>query len=125
MTTRKNSRFQKGTGCYKCDSCGRLARATGVQSLGAKTCEDCYELAGIENAIADGDGTFEKYAAEINRRVAHIKDRGGDADAAFPAWVVACANWRRWHLGLPEGWLVQRRVSVQSQRRWWLRPRGP
>ena len=55
----KYNRFQPGTGCFKCENCGRKTRATGVQSLESKCCPECFEALGIENEMADRGETPE------------------------------------------------------------------
>lgn len=71
-------RFRPGSATFQCGVCGRLTRATGVQSVGNKICPQCYELAGIENDISDGNGTLETYRAMINSYIAEIVAKGGD-----------------------------------------------
>ncbi len=57
------NRFAKGSGCYKCISCGKLTRNT-HGCITSKTCERCYDMAGDENAVCDGDMTREEFAAK-------------------------------------------------------------
>lgn len=45
--------FQKGTGCFKCEGCGRQTRATGEQAVGVKLCPECWDLAGYYNEWQD------------------------------------------------------------------------
>lgn len=71
----RNSRFQKGSGMFACESCGRNARDTGVQSHGTKCCEQCYELAGIENGISDGSPQSD-YQNDINHYASTLLDKG-------------------------------------------------
>jgi hypothetical protein len=47
----KSRTFQKGSGCFKCSSCGRLTRHT--TSDNPDICGPCYELAGFENGVTD------------------------------------------------------------------------
>jgi hypothetical protein len=49
-------------GCFKCCSCGKLTRDTGVQSYGADVCPFCYEEGGLENQHSDEGhgGNFEE-----------------------------------------------------------------
>jgi hypothetical protein len=77
--SKRNSRFQRGSGAFKCESCGRQTRHTGVQSVGSKVCPDCYELAGIYNVHQDG-GDLQPYKAEIIEHCAQIKAKGGTLD---------------------------------------------
>lgn len=73
-----NSRFQRGTGVYPCNVCGRRTRHTGTQSAGNKICPQCFDLAGIENEISDGYRTAAEAADEIRALVADIAAKGGD-----------------------------------------------
>lgn len=53
----KNSHFQRGhygSGCYKCNSCGKLTRETGEGESSCKLCYTCYEESGYWNAHSDG-----------------------------------------------------------------------
>lgn len=51
---RVRNRFERGSGCYTCRSCGRKTRSTGRgDNELIQLCEECYELAGIENMISD------------------------------------------------------------------------
>lgn len=48
------SKFQRGSGCYTCQACGRKTRATGRnENEHVGLCAPCYDLAGIENDISD------------------------------------------------------------------------
>ena len=53
MDMKTNSRFQRGSGVFKCGDCGRATRHTGVQSGDARCCPSCYDLAGLDNARQD------------------------------------------------------------------------
>src|SRR5262245_61070787 len=78
-TRRPRNTFRKIAGStYACAVCGRKTRNTGVQSLGSKTCPQCYELAGIENEISDGFATLEERRAQIDGYLAEIVEKGGD-----------------------------------------------
>jgi hypothetical protein len=77
---RKTNRFERGTGAYKCRCCGRGTRSTGRgDNENVMTCAECYDLAGIENAITDGvepednPGTVK----EVNALWNAIKAKGG------------------------------------------------
>ena len=78
----KHNGFSKGNSTFTCDSCGRQTRSTGVQSVGAKVCPDCWELAGIHNAHQDGEDVAE-YADAIRELAANIVNKGGKLDADF------------------------------------------
>jgi len=84
MTTKEaRARFQRGSGCYTCNVCGRKTRSTGRgDNEDVKLCVECYEVAGIENQIADksfyGDQTEESCIAEIERLNAECRAKGGN-----------------------------------------------
>jgi hypothetical protein len=66
MKMSKNSHFQRGAGSFKCGTCGRQTRHTGVQAMSAECCPDCWELGGLMNAhydgcLTDGDGPTVLY----------------------------------------------------------------
>jgi len=51
---RKSTTFTKGSGAYKCGSCSRTTRDDGFgDSVNARLCTGCYELAGLENQLQD------------------------------------------------------------------------
>ncbi len=63
--TRNGSKFQKGSGCYTCDSCGKLTRSTGRgDNEHAGLCARCYDMGGDECAIQDGMMTAEEFRAK-------------------------------------------------------------
>jgi len=62
-------------GVFTCTSCGRRTRATQDQA-NDEICEDCYELAGLENGVADGCAPSE-YLSEALERYQRIVSRGG------------------------------------------------
>lgn len=39
--------FKKGSGCFKCEVCGKLTRNTG-QGLDVKYCQACYDKMEVE-----------------------------------------------------------------------------
>lgn len=63
------NRFIKGSSTFKCADCGKLTRYTGKSSMGTDLCDDCYEIAGWDNALTDGDCTQEEY----DQAVANIR----------------------------------------------------
>lgn len=83
---RKSSNFGSRTTrqvTFVCHVCERRTRDTGqgVDHL----CEDCYEIAGIDNSINDngfrpGAPEFEEYRPELERRLAHIAKLGGNVE---------------------------------------------
>lgn len=67
--------FQLGSGVFTCVSCGVRTRL--VSDGGdSNVCEDCYELAGLENGTSD-TGTTEGYLAEALERYQRIVRKGG------------------------------------------------
>lgn len=50
----KHNRFKAGQGAFQCCDCGRLTRDTGGDNGSVRLCPQCFEIAGIENSIADG-----------------------------------------------------------------------
>ena len=63
--TNSNSKFQKGSGCYTCECCGKLTRETGkLNSSDAafiKICVRCFEIGDDELMVQDGDMTEEDF----------------------------------------------------------------
>jgi hypothetical protein len=47
--------FQKGSGSYTCQSCGKKTRETGDCESGVRLCAACFWQAGEENSISDGN----------------------------------------------------------------------
>jgi hypothetical protein len=77
MTMRTN-KFTKGSGCYKCECCGRLTRDDGNgDSVHVRLCSECYEYAGLENELADGNSPDLERMEELRVAVLY---RGGNAD---------------------------------------------
>lgn len=77
MTMRSNSHFSRGSAVFTCDCCGRRTRHTGVQSVGSETCPQCYDLAGYQNSVWDGDPIAD-IAPERDRLLAAAVKAGGD-----------------------------------------------
>lgn len=74
------NRFVKGQSVYACRVCKRNTRQTGRDNSSIDLCEDCYELAGIENALSDGHSRMIEVKDEIIERVENIRQKGGDTD---------------------------------------------
>jgi len=52
MKTR--SGFEKGSGCYRCESCGKLTRSTGRgDNELSRVCVTCWDDGGLENEHSD------------------------------------------------------------------------
>lgn len=73
---RNRARFEKGSGCFDCGVCGRKTRATGGDNDSVKLCEECYEIAGIENQISD-QGSTPELLAEIESLKMRCVSKGG------------------------------------------------
>ncbi len=59
MTRTMVSKFQRGSGTYKCESCGRATRETGHGESDLRLCRKCYNGAGLENEHSDyGHGEY-------------------------------------------------------------------
>jgi transposase-like protein len=69
------ARFRPGQSTFTCKSCTRLTRETSTNSVDG-ICEDCYELAGLENGVADGHPVGD-YLSEAVERYTRIKSKGG------------------------------------------------
>lgn len=84
VKTRKsnpNSRFQAGSGAYKCQSCGKTTRNVGNQDAAdLRLCAHCYEVGGWANAVLDGDVTINEVPDQYRADVA--QDLGIDLGAA-------------------------------------------
>lgn len=75
-----NRTFKRGSGCYKCGSCGCMTRDTGNDEGPARLCLACYELAGWENTMQDNPHDSENYRValrESTRLRAEITAKGG------------------------------------------------
>jgi hypothetical protein len=86
--TKRNTFTRIGGSTYKCDTCGRLTRNTGVQGLGCKLCPQCFDLAGIENEISDGYCTLAERRALIDSLLSAIRAKGGNPDEHFSGFVT-------------------------------------
>lgn len=79
--TRTANKFQRGSGCFNCHSCGRSTRDTGGDNTAVRLCAECYEIGGIENQIADqsfyGEQTEASCLAEIEKLRTAIVAKGG------------------------------------------------
>lgn len=72
------SKFRPGETVFKCSSCGIRTRRTSSDTA-EDICENCYELAGLENGVADGHGV-ETYLREAVERYKAITKKGGSYD---------------------------------------------
>lgn len=60
----KNNRFQKGSGVFTCECCGKKTRDVGGNAANG-LCGYCLEEGEWENALSDGDITEEEYERKI------------------------------------------------------------
>lgn len=78
------SKFEKGSGVYKCRCCGINTRVTQDRSAASvELCYECYELAGMENEVHDGREMDAEFVAEVRRMQAIIAKKGGDLTHTF------------------------------------------
>lgn len=88
---KKRNGFKSGSGCYTCESCTRLTRDTGEQSIGCRLCPDCWEIAGYANMLGDyGQEELVDYHSAIRSHLKNIVTKGGkfDSDAEALAELV-------------------------------------
>jgi hypothetical protein len=78
---RKNT-FTRGSSTFKCESCGRLTRFTGAQSMDTKLCPECYTIADEVNHPSD-NGTLADNPTFILSMFADIRAKGGTVPADF------------------------------------------
>lgn len=73
--------FAYGRGVFACEDCGRQTRGTS-ESLDAKVCAECYELAGLENMFSDeGEANFgPSWVAMVNELLAKLEAAGGSVE---------------------------------------------
>jgi hypothetical protein len=77
------NRFERGSGVYKCGSCGRGTRSTGHgDNEHLRLCVQCFELAGMENELTDTGST---HAPTVRGYFAELAEKGIDAPALFPS----------------------------------------
>jgi len=77
---RNSSHFGKGSGVYTCAVCKRQTRQTGGDNDALDLCEECYEVAGLENEISDHDlhgPALDEAQAEIKRLKEVCRGKGG------------------------------------------------
>ena len=77
---RDASKFGRGSGVYVCACCKRRTRQTGGYNDTLQLCEECYEIAGQENALSDNGTEWEgadNAKAEIERLKTQCRVKGG------------------------------------------------
>ncbi len=80
------SRFERGSGCFTCESCGRKTRQTGEQG-GNPICPLCFDQAGWQNAVSD-------YGSEPDQLADAIERSREDARAIYAKGGVFSEGWR-------------------------------
>ena len=77
MTVR--NRFVRGSGLYQCRCCGRKTRSTGNgDNEHIQLCVDCYDLAGYDNAVQNGEALTASEKSDVHNLVAHLVTLGAD-----------------------------------------------
>lgn len=77
----KNNRFARGTGCYNCESCGRKTRES--RNDNCRLCNECFDIAGIENEVQDGYKTVGEVRDEVIALMASCTAKGGKPEFMF------------------------------------------
>ena len=76
---RNRSHFQRfGRGVFKCGCCGRPCRV--VDQSNDTICQQCWDLAGLDNMVNDDGGGLDKVIGERDALLALAVRRGGDAE---------------------------------------------
>jgi hypothetical protein len=95
MTTLRQARhshFQRGSGVFNCDSCGRSTRVTTQDN--DKICAECYDLAGETNSLSDY-GELYAGVESVQNTFNLCVTRGGSVEKLlreFPE-VAEAAGW--------------------------------
>lgn len=66
--------FYRGSSTLKCRVCERATRDTGNGDI----CEQCFELAGMENEISDGHATEKEHRDRARFLVGQLEAKGVD-----------------------------------------------
>ncbi len=93
----KHNRFARYSGCFSCRCCGRKSRETDTNSGAGDICSECFELAGIENAISDAPGPEKaavraRYYSEIANWIDSLRAKGVDVDTVWPSFAVPAVS---------------------------------
>lgn len=67
MATTKITKFERGTnrGTQVCIGCGKRTWASRIQN--GTLCDPCFDRAGAENSVADGNMTCAEFLAEFGQ----------------------------------------------------------
>jgi hypothetical protein len=72
-------KFYRGSSVLTCRVCDRKTRDIGNGDI----CEECWELAGIENEISDGYATAAERADDVARHTNELRKKGVDVDKVW------------------------------------------
>jgi hypothetical protein len=74
-TENSRSRFQRGSGVFKCVDCGRLTRDTGENEGVTRTCKICLAIWEWENVLENTDDLEEiKEAKREIKKLERLRD---------------------------------------------------
>lgn len=90
--TRRNTFTKMGGSTFNCATCTRRTRHTGAQSLGCDLCPQCFELAGIENELSDGNATIDERRTMIEALITDIEAKGGTPREEFAGLLQRIAK---------------------------------
>jgi hypothetical protein len=68
MRRNSNSRFQRGSGVFICQSCNRRTRDTDEAACDTGYCAHCYALASHQNSVFDG--CADQWTIDVREREA-------------------------------------------------------
>jgi hypothetical protein len=84
------NRFVRGMAVYRCRCCQRSTRQTGRgDNEHVRLCSECYDLAGYENMLLDGQQLSGRQVADVLHLRDVISGKGGDPDRAFNMELLA------------------------------------
>lgn len=89
---RQAKHFQRnGRGVFTCATCDRPTRIT-HQDRDSPLCYECFECAGYENSVQDGNDTPESAQAKCAEYVATIEKRGGNMQTFYKSFQIIWPN---------------------------------
>lgn len=74
------SSFQKGSGQYQCIECGKQTRETGEGESQSRLCLRCWNKAGDDNAVSDGQMSENDFYAIYEEHSSWYKPETVGAD---------------------------------------------
>ena len=78
----RRNRFEKGSGCFVCSCCKKKTRSTGRgDNENVGLCADCYDKAGDDNAVADGQMSEEEFQEIWHQPSSWNKETGDTHEA--------------------------------------------